>query len=371
MIYISTQCFPPDLGGIQSYMFNVANELARQGDSVVVFADASHEVGAVGFDKRQSFAVNRFGGLKPLRRLRKAWAVQKAMQKQPGVVICDTWKSLELLQPEPWQQKHPQAKILCLAHGMEFPDGAKADKVKRVQQALAKADRILANSRFTAERLTSYLPPNKTVDVFLPGIATPLLPEATHRNSVETLVASRHPVLLTVGRLEPRKGQDKVIAALPQLLSVFPQLLYAVIGDGPDLPRLKALAESLGVQDSVHFVGRAVDPQKSAWIERADVFVMPSRAEGNSVEGFGLVYLEAAWFGVPSVAGALGGAGDAVVDGETGVLCDGADSADVAKAILQLLNDDALRKQMGAAAELRVKSTFMWPTVIQTLKSYF
>jgi phosphatidyl-myo-inositol dimannoside synthase len=347
-------------------MFNVADELARQGERVVVFADVSHESGSEKFDKKQGFVICRFGGLKPFRRLRKAWALKKAIQKQAGVVICDTWKSLELL-----KKTHPQAKILCLAHGMEFPDGAKADKVKRVQHALSKAEYILANSRFTADRLSKFLPSDKTVDVFFPGISAPILPESSDRGSVERLIASRHPLLLTIGRLEPRKGQDKVIIALPQLLTTFPKLLYAVIGDGPDLPRLQELVDQLGLNDHVYFLGRTADSQKSAWIERANLFVMPSRCEGNSVEGFGLVYLEAAWFGVPSVAGKFGGASDAVVDGETGVLCDGDDAADVGKAIHLLLSDDALRKQMGTAAALRVKSMFMWPTVIQTLKNYF
>lgn len=364
MIYLATQCFPPDVGGIQSYMFNVADELRRQGEDVQVFADASHGHGD--FDAGQRFAVRRFGGIKPLRRRYKAWALGRALEKRPGVVICDTWKSLELL-----GRTHPQTRVLCLAHGMEFPAAAKPGKVRRVRQALAKADRILANSRFTAERLRSYLPADKTVDVFLPGIATPVLPSAADRADVDALIAARGPVLLTVGRLEPRKGQDKAIAALPQLLPAFPRLLYVVVGDGPDLPRLQQLVASLGLQAHVHFAGRAVDAAKSAWFERTDLFVMASRAEGDSVEGFGLVYLEAGWFGVPSIAGTTGGAGDAVVDGETGLLCDGDDVAQVAQAIRRLLSDEPLRRSMGAAAQARVRSRFMWPAVIGALRDFF
>lgn len=364
MIYLATQCFPPDIGGIQSYMFNLADELSRQGENVRVFADTTHADGS--HDAGQRFTVRRFGGIKPLRRRYKAWVLGRALQKQPGIVICDTWKSLELL-----GETHPQTRVLCLAHGMEFPVDAKPDKARRVRQALAKADRILANSRFTAERLRSYLPADKTVDVFLPGIATPVVPSADNRRDVDVRIDARGPVLLTIGRLEPRKGQDKVIAALPQLLQAFPRLLYVVVGDGPDLPRLQQLVAALGLQAHVHFAGRATEAAKSAWFERSDLFVMTSRAEGNSVEGFGLVYLEAGWFGVPSIAGKTGGAGDAVVDGETGLLCDGDDAAQVAQAINRLLHDESLRRRMGAAAQARVRSCFMWPVVIGTLRDFF
>ncbi len=365
MIYLSTQCFPPDLGGIQSYMFNVADELTRQGEAVVVFADALAGVDTREFDRRQAFSVVRFGGLKPLRRRRKAWAIARRMRREPGVLICDTWKSLEYVSVK------DSMKILCLAHGMEFPSGASEKKRQRVCRAFAKAQHILANSHFTANRLNPFLPAGSTAEVFWPGIAAPRLAEAEHLAGVDRVLAGRGPVLLTVSRIEARKGHDKVIAALPGLLTEFPHLVYVIIGDGPDRARLQGLVERAGLESHVCFVGPQIEQQKSAWLARTDLFVMPSRAEGNSVEGFGLVYLEAAWFGLASLAGRIGGAGDAVLDGQTGLLCDSDSVESVTQALQRLLRDTGLRTRLGAAAEQRVKARFMWPEVIAMLRQYF
>lgn len=365
MIYISTQCFPPDLGGIQNYVFSVAEELSRQGNSVVVYADVLPGVNTQGFDTSQRFTIIRFGGFKPLRRLRKARAIAGAMKKTPGVLLCDTWKSVEYI-------KCPDAKkTLCLAHGMEFPAGAKPKKIARVKRAFAKADHILANSHFTANRLNSFLPEGKKAEIFWPGISAPPPVDEKNQKAVLGLIAGAGPVLLTVGRIEARKGHDKVIASMPELILKFPNIIYAVIGDGPDRPRLQSLVESLGLQSKVKFLGPTIDQQKSAWLASCDLFVMPSRAEGNSVEGFGLVYLEAAWYGKASIAGLVGGAADAVVDGKTGLLCDSDQVSAVTESISTLLGDDSRRQKMGAAAQARVTQEFMWPQVITKLMKFF
>lgn len=365
MIYLATQCFPPDLGGIQSYLYSIAAELTRQGEQVVVFADALQGVDTRAFDAAQPFAIKRFGGLKPLRRRRKAWALARAMRQQNGVLICDTWKSLEYVSTP------PGCKALCLAHGMEFPAGAGESKLARVRAAFAKADAILANSRFTADRLNPFLPQGKSAEVFLPGIAVPCAAGPAPLQAVDRLLTGRAPVLLTISRIEARKGHDKVIEALPLLRQRYPELVYVVMGDGPDRPRLQALAARLGLEHAVAFIGPQTEAEKSAWLARTDVFVMPSRAEGNSVEGFGLVYLEAAWFGKPSIAGIVGGAGDAVLNGETGLLCDSTSTAAVAAAIDSLLADNAYRERLGQAAQQRVQQEFLWPKVIERLKRFF
>jgi phosphatidyl-myo-inositol dimannoside synthase len=98
---------------------------------------------------------------------------------------------------------------------------------------------------------------------------------------------------------------------------------------------------------------------------------MPVRREGRSVEGFGLSYLEAGWFGVPSIAGSEGGAADAVLDGETGLLCDGANQSEVTRSLLKLLGDEALRKRLGAAARERVCQDLSWHVAIERYLSSF
>lgn len=368
-IYIATQTFPPDLGGIQSYMHAVATTLSHRHYTVKVYADTLRGQSTQAFDQQQPYQIYRFGGLKPVRRRWKGLRLTKSVRQgsSGNVILCDTWKSLEYL-PSSLKQS---ARILCLAHGMEFPDNSTPQKRKRIEKAFAKADRILANSRYTLDRLTSYLPDPERGDVLLPGITPPALPSAAATQQVHEVIKDRHPVLATISRIEPRKGHDKVLHALPALINDHTELTYVIIGSGPDKPRLANLVEELGLEKHVIFTGAVSDDEKNAWLGQADLFVMPSRAEGNSVEGFGLVYLEAAFFGVPSLAGEIGGAGDAVLHGKTGLLCDSTSDTAVKKAIHDLLADDSFRQALGQAAKTRVESDFLWPKAIDRLIHFF
>ena len=166
--------------------------------------------------------------------------------------------------------------------------------------------------------------------------------------------------IIGVGRLEPRKGFDQVIAALPGL----PGASFTLIGAGDDLGRLQALAGALDVAGRVTFLGAVGDAGKAQALADADVFAMPARREGASVEGYGLAYLEAGWFGLPCLAGLAGGAADAVLEGQTGLLVDGTDAAAVQAALARLLDDLPLRQRLGAAARDRVLHDLSWAAVL-------
>jgi len=121
----------------------------------------------------------------------------------------------------------------------------------------------------------------------------------------------------------------------------------------------------------VLFLGRVSEAGKAALLAQADIFAMQVRREGRSVEGFGLSYLEAGWFGVPSLAGSGGGATDAVLHGETGLVCDGASQSEVTRSLLRLLDDEALRKRLGAAALARARHDLSWPVAIERYLASF
>jgi phosphatidylinositol alpha-1,6-mannosyltransferase len=160
---------------------------------------------------------------------------------------------------------------------------------------------------------------------------------------------------------ESYKGHDVMIEALPSIRARIPDVQWVVIGDGPLRPSLERLAADRGVADSVRFLGSVDDRAREDWLSRSHAFAMPSRLPPGGVggEGFGIVYLEAAAHGLPVVAGAVGGAVDAVADGETGLLVDPRNPSAVAAAIGDLLENPGRAEALGAAGADRARR-FTW-----------
>jgi phosphatidylinositol alpha-1,6-mannosyltransferase len=280
-----------------------------------------------------------------------------AERAEPGFagLFADSWKSVAAIPAR-------VGPIAVFAHGAEIPQDIDGARAHRVRAALSRARTVIAVSQFTAEltrRVVASAPTNIIV------VNPPLQPQeiacAAALAAVDARIAGRAPVVSILSRLEPRKGVDTVLAALPRLRERFPRIVYLVGGGGDDLPRLRRLAATHGVEAQVEFLGRLPDGQaKAALFERSDVFAMPVRRVGASVEGFGIVYAEAAWRGVPSLAGADGGASDAVLDGKTGLVRPGDDAEAVLAALTTLLADDGLRARMGEAARRRVREELSW-----------
>ncbi len=360
-VLIVTQCFYPDVGGIEGLMTALADNCAAAGRSVTVLAERiRHKQATPAPDK--PYTIERFGGPRPWRRWRKRArlaAILKGQSAGLAGIFADSWKSIEAL---PVQLDTP---VSVLAHGMEFPLDASSSKKRRISEALARCDAVIANSQYTANLVLPYLGerPDKLQIVYPPVLPIPY-PEDGALAAMRKSAGGGDPLIATVARLEPRKGIDAVIRAMPGILKVHPRCRYAVAGAGGDRGRLEELAASFNVEQAVVFLGRVSDAEKAALLAVADVFAMPVRREGQSVEGFGLSYLEAAWFGVPSLAGRDGGAADAVLDGKTGLVCNGADQGEVTRSLLSLLGDAPLRKSLGAAAQERVKRELTWPVAI-------
>jgi phosphatidylinositol alpha-1,6-mannosyltransferase len=355
LIAIVTQCFSPDHGGIEALMTGLADALAASGEEVRVFADDARSRAAFA----RPYEIQRFGLVRPLRRLLKQRAIAHASGAQAlKGIFADSWKSVEAI---------PQtgAPIAVLAHGMELLPEASPRKARRIAAAFRRARAIIANSAYTAglaqNFLTAAAPP---VLIVPPPISEQSEPTPEALAAIDELIAGRGPVLATLARLEPRKGIDAVLRAMPAIRRDFPSAVYLVAGAGADHARLTGLASSLRVADAVHFLGRIDEAHKAALLTRADLFVMPTRREGNSVEGYGLAYVEAAWRGKPALAGRAGGAGDAVIDGETGLLCDGDDDEDVRAALTRLLVEAPLREKFGAAAAARARSNLTWSAAL-------
>ena len=169
-------------------------------------------------------------------------------------------------------------------------------------------------------------------------------------------------VIVSVGRLVHRKGQDHLIQSLPEILKSVPDAHILMVGQGPYLSHLKKLVEDLNVVDHVSFIGRIQYAQLPQYICAGDVFAMPSRSRffGLEVEGLGIVYLEASACGLPVIAGSSGGAPDAVLEGVTGIVVDGENNNEIAAAAIKLLNDLDGAKAMGLAGREWIIENWRW-----------
>jgi len=251
--------------------------------------------------------------------------------------------------------------VLIYAHGEELTGWGRGRKFQAMCFTLRWADWILSNSDQTRDTLVNLLKvkPQRivlaypTVDEnrFQPG-----LPYAGLRESIGLGRGGK--LVLSVGRLQPRKGFDKVIRAIPRLLEQGVDIHYALIGIGDDLDRLQQLARENGVTDRVHFLGHVSYDDLPRWYNTCDVFAMPNRDINGDTEGFGLVFLEAAASGKPAIAGIAGGTGSAVVHGETGLRVDGESVSEVAKAMVRLLYDAGEAEMLGNNARQRVLANF-------------
>lgn len=179
------------------------------------------------------------------------------------------------------------------------------------------------------------------------------------------------PLILTVARLVPHKGQDMGIQALSTLARDFPTLRYIIVGEGHDEARLRALAKELGVSDRVGFVGTMRDDELPEAYATSTIYLGASRVDREiNAEGFGISFIEAGASGIPSVAGDSGGVRSAVRDGETGVVVPPTDAGAVADAIRSLLLNPERRKQMGLAAWHAVETHNNWDRVARDTRDF-
>ena len=244
-----------------------------------------------------------------------------------------------------------KAPVIFYIHGEEFAL-ANAEEFTKVQGQVAgflykRAIQGFAKpmpsfrSANTAANLIRFGVGRKQIRVIYNGVDHQQFTPGERDSSVMTrhgLWGKR--VLLTLARLDPRKGQDMVIRAMPAILKVVPDAVYVIAGAGSDRGRLEQLVESLSLQQYVIFAGRVPDQEVCAYYRSCDLFIHPNRnMPDGDTEGFGLVFLEAGACGKPVIGGNAGGVPEAVVHGETGLIVNGESHAEVADAAIRILCD--------------------------------
>lgn len=252
--------------------------------------------------------------------------------------------------------------LWLVGYGSELLGHATIGRTARRSKLFRSCRGVVAISQYTAGLVRNHFP-EAPVEVVYPGIDEALFTVPKDEDRIAGIRASAdgEPIVLCIGRLDRRKGQDSLIHALAELPSDRPRPLVALLGDGPYRDSLSQLARELRVERHVRFLGAVNDQEKTAWLDATDLVVQPSRRVGNMVEGLGLMIAEAGARQKAVLASAHGGIPEIVVSGETGLLLpEGEPPRSWAHEIGRLLRDHELRRRLGEAARRRVEGLFRW-----------
>jgi len=356
MYLIITRSYPPEIGGMQNLMWGLTNELSKS-YMIKVFAD--HHQNNKSFDEKVSFSIERVGGIKFLRKYRKAHLVNEFIKENKiEGIIADHWKSLELVKTN--------KKKICLIHGKEINHEKGTSLNKRFLKVLNNVEMVVANSKYTKELAVKCGVDGSKIIVINPGVD--LVQELDRKmvNKVEVLLKHNSPRLITVSRFDKRKNHEKIIMALKNLKQIYPSIIYICIGYGEEEQNIKKLVEELDLKEQVMFFKNISNELKNSLIAKSNIFVMPSVVYKKSVEGFGLAYIEAAQYGIPSIGGVDGGATDAIEHKKTGLICDGNNLNAIYSSIDSMLENNKYLEYGKAAKENSVK--FNWNKVIEKYK---
>jgi len=353
MYLIVTRSFPPDAGGMQNLMWGLTNTLAKH-YMVKVFADQSENKS---FDENISYSVDRIGGPKLIRKYRKAYFVNDFIKNNKNIkgIIADHWKSLELIKTN--------KKKYCLIHSKEINHHKGSILNRRVLNVLNSVDYVVSNSEYTKNLAINCGVKSDKIIVINPGVE-PL--KELSKNilfEAEDLLQNKSPRLITVSRLEKRKNHEKIIMSLRNLKQFYPNIIYTCIGHGEEEENIKKLVKELNIENHVLFLKDISQELKNALLAKSDVFVMPSIIYKKSVEGFGIAYIEAAQYGLPSIGGKDGGASDAILDKETGIICDGNNLDDIYSSIDLMLKNNSYKNFSKKNIEFAKK--FEWNNIIK------
>jgi phosphatidylinositol alpha-1,6-mannosyltransferase len=319
-------------------------------------------------DRRDIFI--RDWGIENPGRLLRYWrmnrAVKQRLKQHKRVMVHAIHAVPEVAALVPLKKMYgDRLRIVTYAHGEEVTACDSSRQLRLMMHAAYRAsDIVIANSRYTTGVLKGHVDDAK-VHVVNPGVefegfapAAQLGVKWRHEQGYDDRF-----IVVTVGRLDPRKNHIAIIEAVAALRQRYPNLLYVAAGEGRAMTQWKDRAKALGLDDYVLFPGLVDGQTKLSLYGACDVFAMPAIRDGTDVEGFGMVFLEAGACGKASLAGKEGGQAEAVKHGETGLVVDGTDQAAVNAALVTLLDDDNLRHRLGDQAKAWAKS-FDWPRVV-------
>jgi phosphatidylinositol alpha-1,6-mannosyltransferase len=361
---IVTNDFPPRIGGINDYVHQLVSRLPAGSVTVI----ASTYRGAAEFDRAYSQEVVRLGTemMLPVPGVRRE--VQALLRaRQPELVLFGALWPLGHMGPA--IRRKLGIRYGGFSHGLELTGALVPGVLRHIGR---DASLLTAVSDWARQRLEPafgwrgrmpLLPSGVDVSRFHPGVSDA---EVRARWGLDDA-----PVVCCVSRLVERKGQDMLIRAWPAVRNAVPGAKLLVVGDGPYAAALHRLAQTTGVKGQVVFTGAVPYAELAAHFRAGDVFAMPCRARwfGFDIEALGAVFLQGAAVGRPVIAGASGGAPEAVRDGETGLVVDPESPAAIGAAVIELLTDRDRAARMGAAGAAWIHRDWSWVAMAARLAS--
>ena len=361
-VLLVTNDLGPRAGGIESFILGLLNEL--DGKKIVIFTSSQE-----GFERFDRELSERHGVivyrdkckiLLPTPRVNRA--VAKVMNAHSSEII---WYGAAA--PLGWMsgllRRRGAKRQVALTHGHEVW-WSKLWPFSWIMRAITRnLDVLTYLGEYTHNAMKPILGKRVQAVRIAPGIAIDhFTPGPKDEALLEELQLTGKKVIVCVGRLVHRKGQDRLIAAMPKILESIPDAALLLVGEGPYRQKLDALVAMNHLEKDVLFVGRLHYGDLPRYLRLGDIFAMPSRARffGLEVEGLGIVYLEASSAGIPVLGGASGGAPDAVLDGETGFVVDGTDIDAIAEKAIAMLSNEKLRREMSARGREWAISTWSW-----------
>ena len=354
MYLIVTRSFPPEVGGMQNLMWGLTYSLSKY-DMVKVFADYHDEHDQ--HDSKVSFSIERVGGIKLIRKYRKAHLINEFIKNNNNIkcIIADHWKSIELIKSN--------KKKICLIHSKEINHKKGSFLNKKVLSVLNNVDHIVSNSQYTKDLAVNLGVNGDKINVINPGVFPVKNVHKEKIKEAEKLFYNKSPRLITVSRFDKRKNHEKIIMALRNMKQIYPNIIYTCIGYGEEEENIKTLVNELDLGGQVIFLKDITNDLKNALVAQSNIFVMPSIIYKKSVEGFGIAYVEAAQYGIPSIGGKDGGASDAIKDNETGIICDGNNLEEIYSSIDLILKNNSY-KELGKKAKAYA-TKFEWDNIIK------
>ena len=348
---IITQTFPPRTGGMQTVMTAIAKNLSALEETLVFpdhFVSKNHVISNENFSIYNNFTPKLFRSF--VKRL-----IAYQIIENEDIIICDSWKSINAV-------PNIANKIIVLAHGQEYLSSNK--KYDLIKKSLTRANHIICNSKYTYDLIESLKITDTNKSIIPPTYS---LEKINKRLEIKTFKSSNKVHIISITRLEERKGIIPVLKSLRALKkskSLKP-FIWDIFGIGDQKDEIEEFIKALNLSQYVKLKGAITNKDKQYFLSIADLFIMPSYKVEKSIEGFGISYVEAAAYAIPSIAGQEGGVTDAVLDKKTGWCINPMNQKQLSKVLLEAINNNKKRELLGKQAQEEFLNSFVGEKVFR------